>query len=170
MDLLNDSLYFSRAINDYSATVTIGIAIFAWFLYRKHTKRRLKINVRLSHNANKFKEIREMHKSGKNKHQKFRIWDVSLINPGYHPVFIGEVGLFYRDWWLGKEKKTPISHEYIMGIAIKPSDQKTVVAKYHPENIESCPQKISGAYAIDKTEKVWRVCKRLKVVEHYDKD
>lgn len=173
-NFLNCSLSASKAINDHSATITIAIslsAVVTWFLYRKHTKRRLKVDVNLSLNASdSFREVHEMHKLGRDNYRGFAIWDVSLKNPGYHTVYIRKVGLLYRDWWLGKEKKIPISHEYPMGIAIKPGDERTVQARYRPGNIELCPRKVSGAYAKDKTGKVWRVCKRLKVAEHCGED
>ena len=109
--------------------------------------------------------MREIHESGKNPYRYFTIWDVSLINPGYHPVHVENVVLLYKGWFLEKKKEMSILRDYPMGITIKPGEKQTVHAKYRTEDIESCTREISGAYAKDKTGKTWRVRKRRKVEE-----
>ena len=157
-------------MNDHSVTIAIALsilgAIFTWILYRHRTKRRLKIEVHLNPHASEFfQEAREIRESRKNKYKNFTIWNVSLINPGYHPVHVEKVFLLYKSWLLGQKKRVVISHEYPMGITIKPGGKETVYANYIADRIETCPRKISGACAIDKMGRVWHTRKRLKVKE-----
>ena len=153
--------FVSKVISEHSDVITIAIpiigAILVWLFHGQRTKRRLKVDVSLSPNAPEF------FKGGITKIGDSAIWDVFLINSGYHTVYIEEVGLLYRDWQLGKNKNFPIVH---VGGAITISPGNKILAPtYLTENIKSCPREISGAYAKDKTGKVWSVRKRLKVEE-----
>ena len=163
---LNDFLSLSRSINDHSATITIAFAFFAWFLYRHRTKRRLKVEVHISTSAPKFfKDVRKMKESGKFEDIGSAVWNVYLINPGYYTVYVEEAGLLYRDWLLGKKKEFPVPSSDQRRMEIKPGDKKGVQATYRTKNIESCLREIWGAYAKDKTGKVWRIRKKLKIEE-----
>lgn len=153
-------LFVSGAINDHSATITIGIslsAVVTWLLYRHRTKRRLKVDVNLNPNASE-----SFKKSGKITISD--TWDVFLINPGYHTVYIEEVGLLYQDWRLGESKEFPILQ--VGGtLEISPGNKIYLSSLYMHTNTDSCPREILGAYAKDKTGKVWRIRKRLKIEE-----
>lgn len=162
--------HMSTFVSEHSDFVTITIpivsAIFVGIFYRHRTKRKLKICVDLIPNASEFfKRLRKIRESGENKSIGSVIWYVSLINKGYYTVYVGEAGLLQRDGWLGREKRLLISHEYPNGIEIKPGDKQILQKVCRTENMESFPREISGAYAIDKTGKVWRVRKKLKVEE-----
>lgn len=92
---------------------------------------------------------------------KSEIWNVLLINPRYHKVYVKEVGLLYRDMCCGKNKKFPISRKKM---EIDPGSAESVPLRFIP-NSKPCPLEISGAYAIDETGKEWRIRKKLKAEE-----
>ena len=147
-------LSFSKSLNDHSATITTSFAFFAWFLYRQRTKRRLKIDVNLASN------VSELLLTDGSVNPK--MWEVELSNPGYYKVHVKEVGLLYREYCLGKSERFPISEKRI---EVEQGDGMSAPPRTILRNKKPCPRKISGAYAIDGTGKVWSVCKKLKVEE-----
>lgn len=150
--LINILSFVWTVITKHPDLITLVIStlvlILTWLLYLHRTKRKLVIDVGLS------PDISKLLKEGKK--VRFVTWNVHIMNLEYHTVHVEEVGLLYKDYWFGKNKKLPIFTE---SMEVKPGDRKLT-----PTIIEntSHPREISGAYAKDKTGKEWRTYKRLK--------